>query len=143
MELDEELGEDGEAILVLVVDGPAVGGGPSLMAALCQKQLFRVSAHEQFMRFNLLCRSYCYSNLRSCFYYRTNYSSGSHCRCSLKWFDQARDKCKNLASSVIDTILSIWAACKAVLIASSTVRAAVLSIEFAKRVGAAFDTIAT
>ena len=34
VELDEELGEYGEAILVLVVDGPVVGGGPSLMAAL-------------------------------------------------------------------------------------------------------------
>jgi len=34
VELDEELDEDGEAILVLVVDGPVVNGGPSLMAAL-------------------------------------------------------------------------------------------------------------
>lgn len=29
-----ELDEGGEAILALVVDGPVVGGGPSLMAAL-------------------------------------------------------------------------------------------------------------
>jgi hypothetical protein len=34
VKLDEELDEDGEAILVLVVNGPVVGGRPSLTAAL-------------------------------------------------------------------------------------------------------------
>jgi hypothetical protein len=39
VELGKELDEDGEAILVLVVDGPVVGGRLSLMAAAisCQR----------------------------------------------------------------------------------------------------------
>jgi len=36
--LDEEFDEDGEAILVPVVGGSVVGGGPSLMAALSMSE---------------------------------------------------------------------------------------------------------
>ena len=44
VELDEELGEYGEAILVLVVNGPVVGGGPPLMAAVSVRSSYFVSA---------------------------------------------------------------------------------------------------